>query len=84
MKRDIAEYVSKCLTCQQVKAKHQIPSSLLNPIPIPQWKWHNIITDFVFCFPLTQKKHDSVWVIVDGLTKSAHFLPVQLDYSMDQ
>ena len=84
MKRDIAEYVSKCLTYQQVKAEHQVPSNLLNPIPIPQWKWVNIIMDFVSGFPLTQKKHDSVWVIVDRLTKSSHFLPVRLNYSMDR
>ena len=84
MKKDIAEYVSKCLTCQQVKAKHQVSSNLLNPIPIPQWKWGNITMDFVSSFPLTQKKHDSVWVIVGRLTKSAHFLPIRLDYSMDR
>ena len=84
MKKDVTEYVSKCMTCQQVKAKHQVPSSLLNPLPIPQWKWDNITMDFVFGFPLTQKKHDSVWVIVDRLTKSAHFLLVRLDYSMDR
>ena len=84
MKKDIAEYVSKCLTCQQVKVEHQVPSGLLNPIPIPQCKWDNITMDFVSGFPLTQKKHDSAWVIVDKFTKSAHFLPVQLDYSMDR
>ena len=84
MKKDIVEYVSKCLTCQQVKVEHQVPSGLLNLIPIPQWKWDNITMDFVSSFPLTQKKHDSVWVIVDRLTKSAHFLLVRLDYSMDQ
>ena len=84
MKKDITEYVSKCMTCQQVKAEHQVPSGLLNPIPIPQWKWDNITMDFVSGFPLTQKKHDSVWVIVDRLTKSAHFLPVWLYYSMDR
>ena len=84
MKKDIAEYVSECLTCQQVKVEHQVSSSLLNPIPIPQWKWDNITMDFVSGFPLTQRKHDSVWVIVDKLTKSAYFLPVRLDYSMDQ
>ena len=53
MKDDIAEYVSKCLTCQQVKVEHQVPSGLLNPIPIPQWKWDNITIDFVSDFPLT-------------------------------
>ena len=84
MKKDISEYVTKCLTCQQVKAEHQVPSGLLNPLPIPQWKWDNITMDFVSSFPLTQKKHDAIWVIVDRLTKSAHFLPIRLDYSMDR
>ena len=81
---DISEYVSKCLTCQQVKAEHQVPTSLLNPLPIPQWKWDNITMDFVSSFPLTEQKHDSVWVIVDKLTKSAYFIPVRMDYSMDR
>ena len=60
MKRDVTKYVSKCLTCQQVKAEHQVPTGLLNPFPIPQWKWDNITMDFVSGFPLTQQKHDSV------------------------
>ena len=84
MKKDISEYVSKCLTCQQVKVEHQVSFSLLNPLPIPQWKWDNITIGFVSDFSLTQRKHDAVWVIVDRLTKSAHFLPVRLDYSMDR
>ena len=53
MKNGISKYLSKCLTCQQVKAEHQVPSSLLNPLPIPQWKWDNITMDFVSYFPLT-------------------------------
>ena len=84
MKRDVTEYVSKCLTCQLVKAEHQVLTGLLNPLPIPQWKWDNITMDFVLGFPLTQQKHDYVWVIVDKLTKLAHFLPVRMNYSMDQ
>ena len=52
MKRVVKDYVSKCLMCQQVKAEHQVPSSLLNPIPIPQWKWDNIAMDFVSGPPL--------------------------------
>ena len=84
MKKDVTEYVSKCLTCQQVKAEHQVPTDLLNSLPTPQWKWDNIIMDFVSGFPLTQQKHDSVWVIVDKLTKSAHFIRVMMDYSMDR
>ena len=84
MKRYVTEYVSKCLTCQQVKAEHQVPTGLLNPLPITKWKWDNITMDFVSGFPLTKQKHDSVWVIVDKLTKSAHFIPVGMDYSMDR
>ena len=76
MRKNISEYVSKCLTCQQVKAEHQVPFGLLNPLPIPQRKWDNITMDFVSDFPLTQRKQDVVWVIVDRLTKSALFLSV--------
>ena len=83
MKRDVIEYVSKCLVCQQVKVEHQVPIGLLNPLPIPQWKWDNITMDFVLGFPLTQRKHDSVKVIVDKLIKSVHFIRVKMDYSMD-
>ena len=83
MKRDVTEYVSKCLTCQQVKAEHQVPTCLLTPLPIPQWNWDNITMNFVSGFPLTQQKQDYVWVIVDRLTKSAYFIPVRIDYSMD-
>ena len=64
MKKDIVEYLSKCLTCQQVKAEQQVPFGLLNPIPIQKWKWDNITMNFVSGCPLTQKKHDSVWVIM--------------------
>ena len=84
MKRDVTKYVSKCLTCEQVKDEHQVPSGLLNPIPVPQWKWDNIAMDFVFGLPLMQRKHDSIWVIVDRLTKSAHFILVRIDYSLDR
>ncbi|KAL5862016.1 hypothetical protein ACOSQ4_003312 [Xanthoceras sorbifolium] len=84
MKKDVIEFVNKCLTCQQVKAEHQVPSGLLQPIAIPEWKWDRITMDFVTGLPLTRSKHDAVWVIVDRLTKSAHFLPVRTDYSLDR
>ena len=84
MKRDVTDFVSKCLTYQQVKDEHQVPSILLNLIPIPQWKWDSIVMAFVTGLPLRQRKHDSVWVIVDRLTKSAHFIPDMIDYSMDR
>ena len=84
MKRDVSEFVTKCLVCQRVKAEHQVLSGLLQPIRIPEWKWDRITMDFVVGLPLTGRKHDSVWVIVDRLTKSAHFLPVRTDYSLDK
>ena len=84
MKRDISEFVSRCLICQQVKAEHQVPSGLLQPITIPEWKWERITMDFVSGLPLSPKKKDAIWVIVDRLTKSAHFIPVRMDYSLDK
>ncbi len=84
MEKDIAEYVTRCLTYQQVKAEHKVPSGLLQPISIPEWKWDWVTMDFVSDLPLTQKKHDVVWVIVNRLTKLAHFLPVRIDYSLEK
>ena len=69
MKRDVLEFVTKCLVFQRVKAEHQVPSGLLQPIRIPEWKWDRITMDFVVGLPLTGRKHDSVWVVVDRLTK---------------
>ncbi|GJV90603.1 putative reverse transcriptase domain-containing protein [Tanacetum coccineum] len=74
MKKDIAEYVSKCLTCLKVKAEHQRPSGLLQQPEIPIWKWEGIAMDFVTKLPRTSSGHDTIWVIMDRLTKSAHFL----------
>ncbi|GJR81127.1 putative reverse transcriptase domain-containing protein [Tanacetum coccineum] len=74
LKRDVATFVSKCLTCQQVKIEHQRASGLLQPLEIPVWKWDEISMDFVTGLPRTQRKHDAIWVVVDRLTKSAHFL----------
>ncbi|KAI5356472.1 hypothetical protein L3X38_009368 [Prunus dulcis] len=71
IKKEIAEYVRKCLICQQVKVERQEPSGLLQPLPIPEWKWEHLTMDFVFKLPRTRNKHDGVWVIVDRLTKSA-------------
>ncbi|KAA3461957.1 integrase [Gossypium australe] len=65
----------KCLTCQQVKAEHQLPSGLLQHVKIPLWKWGRVIMDFVSGLPLTHTKKDLVWAIIDRLTKSAHFIP---------
>ena len=84
MKRDVSEFVTKCLVCQKVKAEHQVPLGLLQPIRIPEWKWDQITMDFVVGLSLTRRKHDSIWVVVDRLTKSAHFLQVRIDYSLDK
>ncbi|CAJ2633781.1 unnamed protein product [Trifolium pratense] len=84
MKKDVADFVSKCLVCQQVKAEHQKPAGLLQPVEIPEWKWEDIAMDFVTGLPRTQKGYDSVWVIIDRLTKSAHFLPVKTTYTASQ
>ncbi|KAE8715038.1 Zinc ion binding, putative isoform 1 [Hibiscus syriacus] len=84
MKKDISDFVARCLTCQQVKAEHQHPSGLLQPIKIPEWKWERITMDFVTGLPMTPSKKDSVWVIVDRLTKSAHFIPVRINYTLDK
>ncbi|GJU66870.1 reverse transcriptase domain-containing protein [Tanacetum coccineum] len=84
MKKDIAEYVSKCLTCLKVKAEHQRPSGLLQQPEIPVWKWEGIAMDFVTKLPRTSSGHDTIWVIMDRLTKSAHFLPMCEDYKMDR
>ncbi|GKA12448.1 putative reverse transcriptase domain-containing protein [Tanacetum coccineum] len=77
MKADIATYVSKCLTCAKVKAEHQRPSGLLQQPEIPEWKWEHITMDFVTSLPRTPSGYDSIWVIVDRLTKSAHFVPMK-------
>ncbi|GJS79910.1 putative reverse transcriptase domain-containing protein [Tanacetum coccineum] len=84
MKKDIAEYVSKCLTCLKVKAEHQRPSGLLQQPEIPIWKWEGIAMDFMTKLPRTSSGHDTIWVIVDRLTKSAHFLPMREDYKMER
>nr|GEW35997.1 hypothetical protein [Tanacetum cinerariifolium] len=68
----------RCLICQQVKIEHQRASGLLQPLDIPVWKWDEISMDFMMGLPRTQKKNDAIWVVVDRLTKSAHFLPIPI------
>ncbi|GKC66193.1 putative reverse transcriptase domain-containing protein [Tanacetum coccineum] len=84
MKKDIAVYVSMCLTCLKVKVEHQRRSGLLQQPEIPEWKWEGISMDFVTKLPRTSSGHDTIWVIVDRLTKSAHFLSMRQDYKMDR
>ncbi|WVZ71519.1 hypothetical protein U9M48_020095 [Paspalum notatum var. saurae] len=81
MKREVAEYVALCDVCQRVKAEHQKPAGLLQPLKIPEWKWEEIGMDFIVGLPRTQSGFDSIWVVVDRLTKVAHFIPVKTTYS---
>ncbi|WVZ94018.1 hypothetical protein U9M48_039962 [Paspalum notatum var. saurae] len=81
MKRAVSKYVAVCDTCQRVKAEHQRPAGLLQPLKIPEWKWEEISMDFIVGLPRTQKGYNSIWVVVDRLTKVAHFIPVNTTYS---
>ena len=83
MKKYIAEFVAKCPNCQQVKAEHQKSGGLLQEIQIPTWKWEYINMEFVVGLPRTQRSYDSIWVVVDRLTRSAHFIPVKSTYSVE-
>ena len=76
MKREIAGYVAKCDICQRVKAEHQRPAGLVQPLRVPEWKWEHIGMDFITGLPRSSKGHDFIWVIVDRLTKVAHYIPV--------
>ncbi|GKA21044.1 putative reverse transcriptase domain-containing protein [Tanacetum coccineum] len=84
MKAEIATYVSKCMTCAKVKAEYQKPSGLLVQPKIPEWKWENITMDFMTKLPKMASGQDMIWVIVDRLTKSAHFLPAKENDSMEK
>ena len=84
MKKEITDFVSRGLTCQQVKAEHQKPARKIQPFPIPVWKWNKITMDFITGLPRTRRQHDAIWVIVDRLTKSLHFLPVSNDDPLDK
>ena len=80
MKKDVVRFVEKCLTCQQVKAEHQRPAGTLQPLEIPEWKWEQITMDFVSGLPKSPTNHDSIWVIIDRLTKTAHCIPILMTY----
>ncbi|GJT19679.1 reverse transcriptase domain-containing protein [Tanacetum coccineum] len=84
MKANIATYVSKCLTCAKVKAEHKRPSGLLVQPDIPEWKWDNITMDFVTKLPKSSQGYDTIWVIVDRLTKSAIFMPMRETDPLDK
>ncbi|KAL0549512.1 hypothetical protein IC582_013996 [Cucumis melo] len=81
IKREVAEFVSKCLVCQQVKAPRQKPTGLLQPLSVPKWKWENVSMDFITGLPRTLRGFTVIWVVVDRLTKSAHFIQGKSTYT---
>ena len=83
MKKDMDEYISKCMKCQQVKVEHQHPVGLLQPLPVPNWKWEVISMDFITRLPMTWREHDSIIVVVGKLTKAAYFIPVKSTHKTD-
>jgi hypothetical protein len=80
MKKEIVDFIAKCLECQKVNVEHRYPADLLQPLPILEWKWEVVTMDFITKLPRTNKKHDSIMVVVDKLTKAAHFIPVKLTH----
>jgi hypothetical protein len=83
-KVDIAKYVSECYTCHKMKASHLKSVGVLQPLSIPTWKWDDISMDFIVGLPLTARKKEFIWVIVDRLTKTAHCIAVHTTYSVQQ
>ena len=84
MKREIFEWVNKYDTCQRVKAEHQRPSRLLQPLEIPEWKWEHLVMNFVVGLPRTRTNHDAIWIIIYRLTKSAYFIPINKRFSLEK
>jgi hypothetical protein len=82
--REITKYVSECDTCQRIKASHLKVEETLQPLPIPSWKWEDLNMDFIVGLPNTSRHHDSIWVIVDRLTKTTHFLPVHTTHRAEK
>ncbi|KAD7476939.1 hypothetical protein E3N88_00075 [Mikania micrantha] len=84
MKFNVMQYVNKCLTFAQVKVEHQKPYRYVQPLEVPEWKWEHITMDFITKLLRTAKRHDTIWVIVDRLKKSAHFLPIREMYTSER
>jgi hypothetical protein len=79
-----SKYISECDTCQRIKASHLKAAGPLQPLPIPSWKWEDMCMDFIVGLPNTSRHHDSIWVIVDRSTKTAHFLPVNTTHKTEK
>ena len=84
MKTHVGDFVRRCLTYQQVKAEHQKLVGLLQPLEVAEWKWEHVTMDFVTHLLWTPRRHDAVWVIVDRITKSAHFLTVRMTFTLEE
>jgi hypothetical protein len=84
MKRETACYISECDTCRKVKTDYMKPGGLLQPLNISEWKWDDISMDFIVGLPMTTRKFDSIWVIMDQLSKSAHFIPINTKYRVEK
>ena len=84
MKRYVGDFIRRCLTCQQIKAEHHKPTRLLQALEVAEWKWEHVTMDFVTHLPQMPRRHDVVWVIVDRITKSAHFLVVQMTFTLEE
>ena len=84
MKRHVGDFVRRCLTCQQVKAEHQKPTGLLQPLEVAEWKWEHVTMNFVIHLPRIMQGHDAVWVTMDRLTNSAHFLAVRMTFTLER
>jgi hypothetical protein len=80
MKKEVVDFIAKCLECQKVKAENRHPTRFLQPLPIPKWKWEVVKMDFITKLPRTNKQHDSIMVVVDKLTKDANFILVKLTH----
>jgi hypothetical protein len=84
MKREVAHYVSECDTCRKVKADFMKPGGMLQPLSIPEWKWDDISMDFIMGLPMIAHKFDSIRVIIDRLSKSTHFIPMNTNYKVQK
>jgi hypothetical protein len=84
MKHEAARYVSECDTYQKVMSDYLKPGGLQQALSIPEWKWNDITMEFIVGQPLTTRKFDSISVIVDRLSKSAHFIPVHTNYNVQK
>jgi len=80
----VAQFVYSCLICQKSKVEHQKLAGLMVSLDVPEWKWDSISMDFVTSLPNTPRGNDAIWVVIDRLTKSVHFLPINITFPVAQ